>query len=305
MNALVAIDVSKETLQIQTERKQWSCANDLRGLSVLARQMRRLPQPFIICEATGGYERLLLRTMQEKDIPICRVNPRRIRAFAQSEGIKAKTDPIDAQVILNFAREKKLQPTLPLEPERQVIKDLLDRRSQLTEMIAREKNRLQNSPVSIHASIKRILKTLGVELTRIEKDIQSQVDAHPLLKAQVHHLISIVGIGKITAWTTLGYLGEIDKIKRNEVVALAGIAPFNRDSGKMNGRRRIMGGRAKVRKCLYMAAQTASMRNPVIKPYFEHLRAKGKPYKCAMVAAMRKLLLHMRSELINLQLELA
>ncbi len=305
MNALVAIDVSKETLQIQTETDQWACANAPKGIALLSRKLKRLSNPFVVCEATGGYERLLLRTMQEKDIPICRVNPRRIRAFAQSEGIKAKTDPIDAQVILNFAREKKLQPTLPLEPERQAIKDLLDRRSQLSEMIGREKNRLQNSPASIHASIKRILKTLGVELVRIEKDIQSQVDAHPLLKAQVHHLISIVGIGKVTAWTTLGYLGEIDKIKRNEVVALAGIAPFNRDSGKMNGRRRIMGGRAKVRKCLYMAAQTASMHNPVIKPYFDHLRAKGKPYKCAMVAAMRKLLLHMRSELINLQLELA
>jgi len=305
MNALVAIDVSKDSLQIQTETDQWACTNDPKGLASLSRKLKPLSKPFVICEATGGYERLLLRTMQEKDIPICRVNPRRIRAFAQSEGIKAKTDPIDAQVILNFAKEKKLQPTLPLEPERQAVKDLLDRRSQLTEMIAREKNRLQNSPASIHASIKRILKTLGVELVRIEKDIQSQVDAHPLLKAQVHHLISIVGVGKVTAWTTLGYLGEIDKIKRNEVVALAGIAPFNRDSGKMNGRRRIMGGRAKVRKCLYMATQTASRCNPVIKPYFEHLRAKGKPYKCAMVAAMRKLLLHMRSELINLQLELA
>ncbi len=305
MNALVAIDISKETLQIQTETAQWSCTNDPQGLAALRRKLKPLANPFIVCEATGGYERLLLRTMQEKNIAICRVNPRRIRAFAESEGVKAKTDPIDAKVILSFAKEKSLQPTLPLEPERQAVKDLLDRRSQLTEMITREKNRLQNSPKSIHASIKRIMRILVRELAQIEKEIHSQIDAHPALSAQVQKLVSIVGVGEVTAWTTLGYLGEIDKLRRNEVVALAGIAPFNRDSGKMNGKRRIIGGRAKVRKCLYMAAQTASLRNPVIKPYFEHLRSKGKPYKCAMVAAMRKLLLHMRSELINLQLELA
>jgi len=264
MNTLVAIDISKETLQIQTETDQWSCTNDPKGLASLRRRLKPLPEPFVICEATGGYERLLLRTMQEKNIPICRVNPRRIRAFAQSEGVKAKTDPIDARVILNFAKEKSLKPTLPLEPERQAVKDLLDRRSQLTEMITREKNRLQNSSESIHASIKRIMRILVRELAQIEKKIHSQIDAHPVLSAQVQKLVGIVGV-----------------------------------------KRRIMGGRAKVRKCLYMAAQTASLRNPIIKPYFEHLRSKGKPYKCAMVAAMRKLLLHMRSELINLQLELA
>ncbi len=305
MNALVAIDVSKDSLQIQTETDEWAVEYDLKGLNALIRKVEKLPHPFVVCEATGGYERLLLRSMHRKNIPICRINPRRIRAFAESEGIRAKTDPIDAKVILQFAQEKTLRATPPMSPDRQAIHDLLHRRGQLSEMIAREKYRLQNSDKLIHSSIRKVLRFMEKEQARVEEEIKKLVSGHPILRGQAQTLMNIVGVGELTAWMTLGYLDEINTIGRNQVVALVGIAPFNRDSGKINSRRKIMGGRAEVRKCLYMAAQTASRCNPVLKPYFERLRAKGKPYKCAMVAVMRKLLLHMRSELINLQLELA
>ena len=305
MNTLVAVDVSKSSLQVQTESRGWEVSNDLKGLGSLTRSISKEESPFVIFEATGGYERLLMRYLQERDIAVCRVNPRRVRAFAVSEGVKAKTDPIDAQVLLHFAKEKRLEPTVPATAEHEALKDFLDRRSHLSEFIAREKNRLQNSSERIHPSIRRVLKTLEQELKKIEQSICDLVEKNPVLKAQVAKLTAIKGVGKVTAWTVLGYLGEIDRIKRNEAVALAGLAPFNKDSGKFKGKRKIDGGRAKVRKTLYMATRTAATHNPVIKPYFDRLEARGKPYKCAMVAAMRKLLLHMRSELINLQLELA
>ena len=305
MKTLVAVDVSKETLQIQTESKGWVVSNDSKGIATLIKEIGKMEEPFVVCEATGGYERLLMQSMHERTVPVCRLNPARVRAFAHSEGIRAKTDPIDAQMILKFAKEKDLAPTMPPTPERQRLGELLDRRSHLSEMHAREKNRLQNSNKGIHSSIRRIIRALEKEENRIEVEIRKLITKYPTMKKQVDVLTQIIGIGEITAWSVLGYLGEIDRIGRNEVVALAGIAPFNRDSGKMKGKRKIIGGRAKVRKCLYMAAQTAALHNPVIKRYFEHLTAKGKPYKCAMVAVMRKLLIHMRSELIILKKEVA
>jgi transposase len=261
--------------------------------------------PFVICEATGGYERALMTRLNQEHLPVCRVNPARVRAFARSEGVRAKTDPIDAHVLLRFAQEKELRPTKPVDPAQDRLAALLDRRSHLSEQIAREKNRLQNSCQQIHSSIKRVLRFLEKEEDRIEQHIRELLNQDVHLQAQAKALQRIQGVGEVTAWTILAYLGEITTLKRNEVVALAGVAPFNKDSGKMKGRRRIIGGRAKVRACLYMAATTAASHNPVIKPYVKRLRDQGKPYKCAIVAAMRKMLLHMRSELINLQPGLA
>lgn len=305
MNTLVAVDVSKDSLQIQTKTHSWAVGNNANGLAGLYDAIGTMKNPFVVFEATGGYESALLNTMQENSVSTCRVNPRRVRAFAESEGIKAKTDPIDAKVIFNFATEKDLRPMIPIKEEMRLLHAFLDRRSQLTEMIAREKNRLKNSEETIHSSISKILRLLLDELKDIEKLINELIASHAYLKRRFECLTAIVGVGKVTAWAVLGYLGELEKVGRNQAVALAGVAPFNKDSGKYCGKLHIIGGRAKVRKTLYMAAQTASMHNPVIKPYFEHLRAQGKPYKCAMVAAMRKLLVHMRSELINLDSGLA
>jgi transposase len=305
MNTLIAVDVSKDTLQIQTKTKGWAVGNNASGLADLLNQISGVENPFVVFEATGGYERTLLNTMQENSVSMCRINPRRVRAFAQSEGMKAKTDPIDAKMILNFVIEKNLRPMVPMEKEFRQLQALLDRRGHLTEMLAREKTRLKNSDEMIHASIDKVIRLLNEELESIENDIDELIKNHRHLKQRFECLTAIVGVGKVSAWSVLGYLGELAKIGRNQAVALAGIAPFNKDSGKFSGKRRIIGGRAKVRKALYMAAQTASIHNPIIKPYVEHLRAQGKPYKCAMVAAMRKLLIHMRSELIKLDSGLA
>jgi len=172
---------------------------------------------------------------------------------------------------------------------------LLDRRSHLAEQLAREKNRLQNSGRCIHASIAKMIGFVEKEIKAIEKSIRKIVESDAKLEAQAQIATSVVGVGEVTAWTLLANLSEIEHLSRNKIVALTGIAPFNSDSGKTSRKRRIQEGRAKVRKCLYVATKTAAVHNSVIKEYVDGLRARGKPYKCAIVAGMRKLLIHIQS----------
>lgn len=223
------------------------------------------------------------------------INPSRLRAFALSEAIKAKTDPIDAMMILRFAQQKHLRPAPPPEPVRQELAAMLDRRSHLTTQLAREKNRLQKCQKTIATSIRRMIRFVEKEIASLDAQIKLLVTKDRRLDAQAQLFQSVKGVGEVTAWTLLAYLGEMSRLQRNQLVALAGVAPFNRDSGKVSARRSISAGRSKVRKCLYMAAHTAATHNPVIKPYVAGLVARGKPYKCAIVAAMRKLLIHLHS----------
>jgi transposase len=294
-NHLVAIDIAKDSLQVQSLQESFRFNYDEAGLRSLLKLLGRLQDPFVVCEATGGYERPLLAALYKARIAVRLVNPARLRAFALSEGIKAKTDPIDARMILRFAQEKHLQPTPPPEPARQELAALLDRRSHLSEHLAREKNRLQKSQKSILAFIRRSIKFLEKEIVALDAKIRKLIGEDECLAAQAQRLQSVKGVGQITAWTLLAYLSEMPHLGRNQIVALAGVAPFNRDSGKTSAKRSIHAGRAKVRKCLYMAAQTAAQHNTVIKPYVAGLIARGKPYKCAIVAAMRKLLIHLQS----------
>jgi len=298
----VAIDISKATLQIQDDKGSFAVTNDAIGLKKVLVHLNSHINPLVVFEATGGYERLLLESLRKAEMPMAMVNPARVRDFARSEGIRAKTDPIDAKMILAFAKSKKLKPMAT--PSQACIKlaALLDRRAHLTEQQAREKNRLQNSEAFIHRSIKRMVRVLEKELAAIEKEIDALVDSDPGLKARAQIIESVKGVGHVTAWTLLAYLGEMEELSRNGLVAMAGVAPFNRDSGKFSGKRCIQGGRAKVRKCLYMAAHTAARCNPVVAAYVKGLRDRGKPYKCAIVAAMRKILIHIQSLIKKAQL---
>ena len=301
----VAVDISKETLEIKSRYFAFETSNDEKGLKLLIKRLETLNSPLVVCEATGAYERLLIATMHAKEINVCRVNPARVRAFAKSEGILAKTDKLDAEVILRFAEKKQLRPLLPPDPKREKLRNLLNRRSQIIDMRTEEKNRLENHPQELHSSFNRVLKYLEKELLRIEKQIDELILSDEKLDAQVKCLKSIIGVGDICTLCVLAYLGEIEHLNRNQLVALAGLAPFNRDSGKFRGKRKIIGGRGKARKVLYMATQCAAVHNPVIKEYVGGLRGRGKPYKVAIVAGMRKLLIHMQSELKKLNFELA
>lgn len=300
-----AIDIAKDELELRNDKGSWKQAYTKQALDNLTGRLKKLTDAWVICEASGGYERDLLGALHAAKIKVCLVSPNRIRAYAISEGIRAKTDKIDTSVMLKFAKSKNLRPTPAPSKEQVKLAALMDRRSQLSDALAQEKNHLQNSSCIIHTSIKTIMRALERQIQGIEKKIKELIEAHGYMRRCDELFQSVSGIGEVTSWSLIAYLNELGRLKRNEAVALVGLAPFNRDSGKSSGKRHIHAGRAKVRSCLYMAAQSAARYNPVIRPYVQRLKDKGKPYKCVMVAAMRKLLIHLQCLIKNIQTELA
>ena len=291
----VAIDIAKATLQIQDDHRAFAVENGPKGFLELLAHLSTLAHPLVVFEASGGYERDLMAALHLANVPLNLVNPARVRAFALSEGVRAKTDPIDTKMILAFAKSKSLTPIPPTPEKILQLAALLDRRDHLVAEQAREKNRLQNSEAFILRFIKRMLKILTTQIASVEKAIEKLLRENSALNARFDILQSVQGVGKVTAWALLAYLPEMETLSRNKLVALAGLAPFNADSGTSCAKRSIIAGRAKARKCLYMAAHTAATHNPVISSYVAGLLQRGKPYKCAIVAAMRKLLLHLQS----------
>ena len=301
----IAIDISKRTLQVCSSFFSGCFAFSDPGLKELIQKIQGVDSPVVVYEASGGYERKLSEALREHGIAGCVVNPTRIRAFARSDGLKAKTDPIDAALILRFATEKKLNPTEPPSEKRLILQALMDRRSQLTELLTSEKNRLDKAPKCIRKSIEKIIRLLEKELQGIDQSIRDLIANDELMSKQRKIMRKVVGVGEITCWTFFAYLSEITQLNRNQLVALVGLAPYNRDSGLFKGKRKIEGGRAKIRKCLYMAATSAAVHNEHIKTYVDALKARGKPYKCAIVAAMRKLLIHLQNLLKKSEIALA
>jgi len=191
----VAVDISKNTLQIQDDKGSFTVANDSSGIAKLITHLKACHHPLAVFEATGGYERPLLEALRKAGLPMAMVNPARVRDFARSEGIRAKTDPIDAKMILAFAQSKQLEPMAAASAPCIKLAALLDRRDHLTEQMAREKNRLQNSEAFIHRSIKRMIRVLEKELAAIEKEIQSLVDSDPGLKTRTEIIEEVKGVG--------------------------------------------------------------------------------------------------------------
>lgn len=303
--SIIATDVSKNSLDVKTLHRSFNTSNANKGFSCIALACSKLENPLVVCEATGGYERDLMNYMHDHNIPVSRINPRLVRAFCESEGVKAKTDPIDAKMIYTFACQKDLRITPKPDPTREELAALMDRRSHLSEQLSREKNREQNCCKHIKQSIKRTRSFIEKELKRLEHAISSLIKKNEQLLQSKQLLCAVKGIGEVNAYTMLAYLPELGLLKRNEIVALAGLAPFNQDSGKTKKKRHIIGGRAKVRKALYMAAVSAANHNPVIRDYVEHLITRGKPFKSAITAAMRKLLLHCHFIMKNYYITLA
>jgi len=302
---VVGVDVSKATLEVKSNKLHFSVSNTEKGINEMFSKLKGEENMLLVCEASGGYERLVIHKAHLSKIPIHCANAARVRAFAKSEGIRAKSDPIDAEMIRRYGVEKTLAPTPPPNPVSEKMANLLDRHNQLSKLIASEKNRLQNSPKIIHKSIIRIMKALECELKRINEEIKKAVASDEVITKRVKCIQETKGMGPVVAWHIVAYLNEITQLKRNQAVAMAGLAPYNKDSGTMKGKRRIEGGRGKVRNVLFMAAQSAAVHNPVIREYVKGLRDREKPYKSAIVAAMRKLLIHVRSELKKSELELA
>lgn len=296
---IIAIDVSKDSHQVQTPDRSFSLPNSLKAIEKFIKGLKSHPNALVVFEASGGYECLLMDLLHEASIPVCRIHPNRIRGFAQSEGIKAKTDPIDARLIWRFAKEKDLELTPPPSQQQRTLKALIDRRNQLTEILAKEKTRRKQAPSAVVEIMDDLILVVEKQLEAIAAEITKVIRSESQMQRRYDLYVSVKGVGEVTAWSLLAYCPEIRDISRQTLVALVGLAPFNRDSGRVRNKRTISGGRSKVRKVLYMAVQTAARCNKVIKAYVERLQERGKPYKCAMVAAMRKLLIHLQSLVKN------
>lgn len=290
---LIAVDVGKGKLDVRSLQQCFIVSNNDDGFQRIIDRHKNEEDLLVICESTAGYERKMIEYLQAHNIAVCRINPTQLRAFAKSQGVKVKNDKTDTKMILQFAQNKQLRLLDKPDPVRVELMDLMDRRSQLSEFIAREKNRLDKSTALSITLIEHTLELLESEHKGVEQMIRERVQSHRTLRELFELLTQVQGVGEVTAWSILAYLSELGKLKRNQVAALAGLAPYDNESSTIKKPRKIEGGRAKLRKALYMAAHNASIFNPVILKYTDRLKQRGKPRNWIMVAAMRKLLMHM------------
>jgi transposase len=269
----------------------WSVANDDQGISDLCAKLKELTPKLVLLEATGGLERRALARLVAADLPAMAVNPRNVRDFARSLGKLAKTDRIDAIVLARFAQAVRPELRPIADEQTREVQEHLTRRRQLIEMITAEKNRLLATDSKKNRRlIKAHIEYLQKQLTINEYDLDQTIKRTPIWLEKVSLLESTPGVGRVTSSTLVALLPELGTLGRRQIAALVGVAPFNRDSGTLRGRRTIWGGRSAVRSILYMAALTATRFNPTIRALYLRLKAGGKPPKVALVACMRKLL---------------
>lgn len=292
---VIGIDVSKARLDISAAGQDWSVGNDLEGIGKLVARLQELRPALIVLESTGGLERAALVELSTAGLPIVLVNPRRVREFAKSIGLLAKTDKIDARLLVRFGEAVKPEPTRLPSPEEQRLSAWMTRRHQLIEMLTMEKNHLSSSHPTTQESVIKIIEILQQELDEINRQIDDFIDQIPDFQKKEKILRSTPGVGKITAAILLSDLPELGSLDRKKIAALVGVAPFNNDSGRFRGKRRIKGGRPSVRTVLYMAALTATRSNPIIHSFYLRLLAQGKLKKVAIVACMRKLLIYLNA----------
>jgi len=289
----VGIDVSKRRLDLafSDERPGFAADNDADGHARILKAMKAAAPARIVIEATGGYERTMVAELAATGLPVAVVNPRQVRDFAKATGQLAKTDAIDAKVLALFAVAIQ-PPPRPLDDEQtRAFAELLARRRQLIQMRVAESNRLaQARDRRVRKSIEGVIKLLDRQIAAIDDDIDRHIQNSPIWKEKQDLLTAVKGIGPTTARTLLAELPELGLANRQQIAALVGVAPFNRDSGAMRGRRAIAGGRATVRSVLYMATLVATQHNPVIREHYQQLLARGKRKKVALVACRRKLL---------------
>jgi transposase len=293
MEHFVGIDVAKDQLDVhlRPSGESFTVARDGEALAGLVERLRGLAPALVVLEATGGYESVVASAIAAAAVPLAVVNPRQIRDFARATGRLAKTDRLDAAAIAHFAEAIRPPPRPIANAEAQALGELVARRRQVIEMIVAETNRRRTAtqPRVIRA-IERHLAVLQAELSDLDRDIDTAIRNSPAWHADADLLASVPGIGPATLRTLIAELPELGRLTRRQIAALVGLAPINRDSGTLRGRRTIAGGRAPVRTALFMPALVASRSNPVIAPYYKRLRAAGKTAKQALTACMRKLL---------------
>jgi transposase len=302
ITSFVGIDIAKRSLDlhVRPDGRQLSVSNDPKGFKEI---LGFLPEPktcLIVMEATGGYQRPLVDALLRADHYVAVVNPRQVRDFARGMGILAKTDAIDAAVLSHYAETARPR-TMSITPENQAqIVELVTRRRQLIDLRTAETNRLETLRLkAVRKSVEQVLKFLQKQIDAIEKEIASLLESDDDWNDKSDLLLSVPGIGPKTVASLLADLPELGQLNRQEIAALAGLAPYNRDSGRFRGKRSIWGGRKKVRGALYMATLSAMRCNPIIRRFSKRLEAEGKPFKVRITACMRKMLVILNTMVKN------
>jgi transposase len=293
----IGIDVSKGTLDvvIHGSDQHWQFTNDMAGLNKLCKKVRSLHPALIVFEYTGGYEMPLFITLDQAGLPAAPVNPRQVRDFAKSTGKLAKTDILDARVIAHFGFA--IHPATHHVPHTQELKLIQSRRVQLLEMISAETNRLKCSSPRLRMRLEAHIEWLKQEMEDTNKELKDLIQQDPSWKEKDELMQSMPGVGPTLSATLISQLPELGTLTRWQIATLVGVAPFNRDSGYLRGRRIIWGGRAQVRAVLYMSTLVASRFNPTIRNFYLRLCAAGKRKKVALTACMRKLITILNSML--------
>lgn len=296
----IGIDVSKKELEIHCYDSKLklptAIANTKTGISKIISKLRKCDDPHVVFEATGGYEKPLLVLLQSEGIKASRITPSIARNFAKAKGLLAKTDSIDARVLTDYGIQFDPRVTAPLDPVIEEIQSLIKYRRHLNDELHRERMHLEHLlPKSVERIVKARMKSLQKQAEKVTDMMLALKVKSSVLDEAVKLLTETKGVGDNSALSLLVAMPELGKISNKQAASLAGVAPFNRDSGKMRGQRTIFGGRKEIRKALYMAALVGSRYNPVLKEFYQRLLAKGKPKKLALIAVMRKLLCHLNS----------
>jgi transposase len=298
----VGIDVAKGywDVAIDGERRVRRFVADAAGLAELTTWLEKLTPVLVCLEATGGYERSLRAALQRRSIPVSVANPRQIRDFARAQGELAKTDAIDAAMIARFAATFNPEPDEPATASQERLRSLRARRQQVVHSLTQEKNRLATAPdAEARESIQEAIDFYNRQLRALDQRIADCTEADPAFQQKFALLVTVPGVGAVTAAGLLAELPELGAMNRGQAAKLAGLAPINRDSGSLRGKRMIGGGRTQVRRALYMATIVATQHNQLIRNYYRHLLARGKAKMTALVACMRKLLLILNAMIKN------
>jgi len=288
----VGIDVAKATLDVAVHptADRWTAAHTEREVAGLVTRLTALHPALVVLEATGGLEGPLAGALATAGLPVVVVNPRHVRDFAKATGTLAKTDALDAAVLAHFAAAVRPTPRPLPDAATQTLAALVTRRRQLVEMLTAERNRLGSAPRTLRAEIQAHITWLQRRLGRLDDDLNQAIRTSPVWRVQDDLLQSVPGVGPVLSATLLASLPELGRLDRKAIAALVGVAPLNRDSGTLRGRRMVWGGRAAVRAVLYMGTLVAVRHNPILRAFYQRLRAAGKLPKVALTACMRKLL---------------
>jgi len=290
--SFIGIDVAKASLDIaiRPTDQQWQADYTEKGIQALVEQISELNPALVLLEASGGLEVPMVAALAVANLPVVVVNPRQVRDFARATGKLAKTDVLDAHVLAHFAEAIRPASRSIPDSETQALNALVVRRNQVISMLVAEKNRLHTSRPPVSQRIQLHIDWLKQEMDDIDQGLKKMLHDSPVWREKENLLRTVPGVGPQLAVSILAYLPEIGTLNRKRIAALVGVAPFNRDSGTLSGKRTVWGGRSRIRAALYMAALVASRYNPIISAFYQRLLAAGKAKKVALTACMRKLL---------------